>query len=86
MRRTGAEPMALREKLDNTDPELAAVKARLKQGYHIEEVTDRPPVPISSALVTGADTGTPYGNFVLSASLQSFWSLYGKKATEEQRG
>ncbi|KAH8042621.1 hypothetical protein HPB51_024853 [Rhipicephalus microplus] len=84
MRRTGAEPRALLEKLDDTDPEVAAVKARLKRG--IEEVTDRPPVPISSALVTGADTGTPYGNFVLSASLQSFWSLYGKKATEEQRG
>ncbi|XP_075543289.1 cholinesterase-like [Dermacentor variabilis] len=84
MRRTGSMPPALTDKLSNTDPEVAAARARLQRGYLQEETCERPPVPASSAMATGVDTGTPHGNFAQSAFLLSFWSLYRHKATERR--
>ncbi|XP_054929513.1 acetylcholinesterase-like isoform X3 [Dermacentor andersoni] len=84
MRRTGSMPPALTDKLSNTDPEVAAARARLQRGYLQEETCERPPVPASSAMATGVDTGTPHGNFAQSASLLSYWSLYRPKATERR--
>lgn len=77
-------PLAPAENTQNTDPELAVMKARIQLGY-FEDTPERLGAPVSSGLATNPESVFTQGHHIPTASMQSFWSMYGKKASGEHQ-
>ncbi|XP_077520534.1 acetylcholinesterase-1-like [Amblyomma americanum] len=77
-------PLQATENTQNTDPELAVMKARIQLGY-FEDTPERLGVPASSAIATNPESAITQGHHNPTASMQSFWSMYVKKASGEHQ-